>query len=432
MRNGGSGSSDEEIWIELFPSEPYRDKTLRTLKSRLLVLVQEFLIIEELRDNQAEEAVNLLDALRKRELTPLVNTGLKSAKRKIDRELDRSSSYFYNLYQYESSAYYLNKTEIKRLNRKIRDELNLDEIIQNLDLFYAGEKLKYHCAILGWEKLISPKDAAYDISDLLKNVDQNPKFHLPHIQIYKCIYETLTTPDEEKPFLKLKELISSSIDLFPLSEAKEILDAANNYCLRKINKGEIHYLDELHSLYQMGLNSGVLLFNDQISPWTFKNIVGVSLRLKRFDWTKTFIDTYADHLESDLKESVKALSLAQLNYYMQNYEEVINQLRNVEFKEFALKVNAEVTLIATLYELDEFDVLSDVLHNFSKFLNRIKNVNPEQKGLYKNLIKYVARLIKPMGTQELRDLKKSIKNTQGLASKSWLLEKVDELLGVNA
>ncbi len=418
-----------QIWHSIFGKNDFNEKTFRVLRSKLLSLVQEFLISEEFKQNPADEAVYLLRAIENRELEVLKNTAMTTAKRMIDRELNRSASYYHQLYQFESSAYNLNKTEVKRLNKKIGDQLNLAEIVENLDIFYIGEKLKYHCAILGWEKLITTTNESDDMSDLIQRIEEIDIDRYPHIAIYKHVYETLIDPDSDASFEKLKSLIDEYLEIFPVREAKNILDAANNYCLRKINKGDVLYLSELYNLYKKGLHTRTLLVNGSMSPWTFKNIVGVALRLREFDWAESFIAEYSPSLVPSFKESIHALSSAQLAYYRKDYNQVIYHLHHVEFKEFALKVNAEVTLIATLYELDEFEVLADTLTSFNKFLSRAKNVNTRQKALYSNLIRFVRKLLKPQSKEQLAQLRTEIDATQGLASKSWLLEKVDELIG---
>ena len=419
----------KEIWQDLFGNKSFSDKTFRVLKSKLLSLVQEFLISEEFKQNPSDQAVYLLRAIENRELDVLRNTAMTTARRMIDRELNRSASYYHQLYQFESSAYNLNKTEVKRLNKKVGDQLNLAEIVENLDIFYIGEKLKYHCAILGWEKLMSSTNESDDISELIQRIESIDIDKYPHIAVYKHVYETLVNPDSDASFEKLKSLIDDYLEVFPIREAKNILDAANNYCLRKINRGDASYLSELYTLYIKGLSTRTLLINGSISPWTFKNIVGVALRLREFDWAESFIAEYSPSLVPSFKESIHALSSAQLAYYRKDYNQVIYHLHHVEFKEFALKVNAEVTLIATLYELDEFEVLSDTLTSFNKFLSRAKNVNVKQKALYTNLIRFVRKLLKPQSKEQLQLLRNEVNSAQGLASKSWLLEKLDELLG---
>jgi hypothetical protein len=419
----------EEIWRLIEPKKEFNDTVFRSLINRVIKLIQEFLYIEELRANPMEEGGYLLSAIEKRGLSHLTSTAIKTSNTKLAREQLRSSSYYYQKYQLEKNAYDLNQTELKRLNRKAEDVLNLEDILDNLELFYIGEKLKYHCSILGWKKLLSSEGKAENLAQLIERVKVDPRFKVPHIQMYLCIYQTLVNPDSSDAFEKLKNLIDVHIELFPTREAKNVLDAANNFCLRKINKGEIGYLKELFSLYKKGLKTEILLVNNYISPWAYKNIVGVALRLKEFDWAEQFIVSYSTNLERSYKKSIYSLSMAQLNYYQQNYRESINYLQQVEFKEFALKVNAEVTLIATYYELEEFNALADTLTNFSKFLKRRKDVSASQKNLYQNLIKFLRKIISPKSKTALLKIKDEIETTQGLASKSWLLEKVNELLG---
>lgn len=432
-KDGGNDNEDSRhIWQTIYPDSPYDDKTYRTLNSKLLGLIETFLIQEQLKENPIEESNLLLKAIDERNSKTLENIAVKRAKKLIKIYPFKSSQHYYDRYRMERQLYSLNRVEVSRIGRGKTQNININEILTNLDLFYYGERLKYHCSLLGWKKLIITDLAVQDLDSIIKVILENEEYHKPHVLIYLFIYRTLINPDDEESFNKLIETIDASIDLFSQKEAKYIMDSANNFCLRKINSGDTSYLQRLLELYKTSIKNNVVLVDGVISPWTYMNIVGVALRVKEFKWVKSFILEFREYIPEYYKESLSSLSMAQLAYYEKDYDQVLLELQKVEFREFSLKVNAEVTLIATLYELEEFLVLNDVLKSFNKFLSRSRGVSSGQKDSYKNLIKFVAKLIKPQKAEQLKKLKEEIQNTKGLASKSWLLEKVDELLGEKA
>lgn len=425
-----SFSDDNTVLANLMDDVDLSDSRIRLFKTKLLSLVQEFLAIEEFRSSPAEEDIHLLSSIRKKGLEELVSTATASAQKHLERGLDRSGSYYHHLYNLEQALYSFNKTEVRRVSRKNLETFNIQKILENLDLFYVGEKLKYHCSILMWEKLITVQELDSDISGLITMIEDDPKYKVPHIEIYLNIFKTLKFPEQDEHFESLKKLIDKEIVHFPVLEAKNILDAANNYCLGRINQGNEAYLRELFDLYLKGLSTQLLLSNGQISPWTFKNIVGTALRLQEYHWSKNFILEYGPIIQGELKDSIIALSQAQLEWYQKNYKATLLNLQQVEFKEFTLKINAEFLLLATYYELEEFTPLGDEIVTFKKFLRRQTKVSDSLLTFCKNFTNVLNKLINPrINHIQLTELRSFILEAKNIPSKSWLLEKVDELLG---
>src|SRR6185295_14912229 len=121
--------------------------------------------------------------------------------------------------------------------------------------------------------------------------------HVPAVNIYYHILLSQLEPAEEKHFAKLKELITSHYKLFSLAELKNQFVFAMNYCIGKINQGKTGYLKEIFALYQYALENDLMLEEDFLSPWDYKNIITVSLRLKEFKWTEKFIRDYKNRIE---------------------------------------------------------------------------------------------------------------------------------------
>ena len=95
------------------------------------------------------------------------------------------------------------------------------------------------------------------MEEIINFVESQDFSEHPAITIYYYIYKSLVEPENEEYFKKLKTLIFEHIELFPHAEAKEIFDAATNYCVEKINKGDLKYNTEYYELSKIGLESGV-------------------------------------------------------------------------------------------------------------------------------------------------------------------------------
>ncbi|MBK9993053.1 MAG: hypothetical protein IPP01_03455 [Saprospiraceae bacterium] len=65
--------------------------------------------------------------------------------------------------------------------------------------------------------------------------------HIPLLQyILKFIILILNSENEEHYF-DLKKLITNNLDIFPIDEAKDIMDSVINYTIQKQNSGKLEY-----------------------------------------------------------------------------------------------------------------------------------------------------------------------------------------------
>lgn len=403
---------------------------LRKQLSDLLRLFEDFISIEEMKYLNKKN-VYLLRGIENRQLGLLKNSVRKRVKNMFIKENIRSSYYHLDRYEVENILYEIDKVDIKRVSKKNDITERLTSAFSELNLFYYMEQLRLLVSAHGWSHIVSSDIIKINYFSIINQIKALGIESDPIIKTYTSIYESQLHPDDNSKYFELKSNIDKNINLFHPQEAKNIIKSAMNFCSRKINSGEREFTYEALSLYKKLIKDDLLLNNNRLSPWTFKNIVSVAVRCGDLKWVKNFIESYNMYLEGDYSQSIINLCKAQLDFYQGNWNQVISRLQNVEFKEFSLKVNAEIYIIAVYYELDEFEILSSTLQNFKKYLLRQKSINKKQLEYPKNFIKFISRITKPKSKDKVRLLRTKIYNTQNIASKTWLLEKVDELLGEN-
>ena len=121
--------------------------------------------------------------------------------------------------------------------------------------------------------------------------------------------------------------------------------------------------------------------------------------------------------------------MAQLYFYQKKHEKVIAQLQEVEYEDVSYNLGSKAMLLATYYETNEMDALYFLFESFRAYLNRHKDIPPQRRENYGNLIKFTKRLTKIMpGDQKAIDkLKTEVSSTKNIASASWLRNKIAEL-----
>jgi hypothetical protein len=419
--------SKEELWLVCFgKSETFNDGRFRKLQSDLLKLIEDYYAQEAFEANPVHKAKYLLETIHRKGLDKIQSGALKSAQRLASEQQLKPASFYYYQYEIEQSIYNLNRFHLERNTKS-----NIEEIAKNLDRFYLAEKLRYYCTILNHQLLAALNYKILFMDEIIEHVKTHDYSNVPPIRMYFQILLTYKEPEEDIHYKNLKELIEQHIHLFTEAEAKEIIDAALNYSLKRMNAGEKEYIRETFNLYVKFLSNGLLLVNGQITPWSFKNIVTTGLRLSEFDWVENFIYTYSEQLDEQYRDNAITFNLAQLYFYKNDYPKVISLLSQVEYDDITYNLNSKTLLMASYFELDEMEALNSLLDTFRVYLNRNKNIPQVRRKHYINTINIVRKLsrIKSGDRKEIEKLVKEIDSTQGIVSKNWILEKLTILKG---
>ena len=110
---------------------------------------------------------------------------------------------------------------------------------------------------------------------------------------------TLSQEDAEPYFEKLKILLQKHHTALPNNEIKGILLTAINYCIKQLNQGSEAYVRQAFELFGYGLKHQILLENQQLNQFTYKNILASALRLKEYEWAGDFIRIYTPLLAEE-------------------------------------------------------------------------------------------------------------------------------------
>jgi hypothetical protein len=427
----GEGKVDlkkEVVWQQLELSVPYDDTRFRKYLSDLLKLLESFLAQQAYEKDPLYQASFLIEAIGNRDLEKLYNSSMRSAQRMVQHYPHESSNFYFHQYKIERNYYNLIDAEIKR-----GDKNNVEEINKYLDLFYISEKLKFYLPTLSQKRVAKYEYKIELIEQLLqyletKDFTQNPRIALYHKACYLYL-----DPENEKHYYELRTLLQKYAMYVPPQEANDDLYvSAENYCVKKLNEGNSQFLAELFSLYKEKVERDIVIDNEEISPWVFRNIVTVALRLGEYEWIEDFIFQYKEKLTENYRENAFTFSLAQLYFYRKEFDKVIELLREVEYEDFTYNLNSKVMLLFTYYEMDEIEPLYSLFESFRVYLNRHKAIPEQRKNNYKNLIKYTKKLTKvmPGDKKAIEKLKKEVQETPKIASKGWLKQKIAELEGV--
>ena len=404
----------ENAYASIFPGKKYDEKHLNYLMSFLLKLTEKYIGLKKYENKGILADYHILEACVERDLQKHYQNLYQKSKSKLAKSHLRDANYYYQNYLLADVA------DKHFQNQKIRRfDKNLQHATNYFDLFYLSNKLKFNCEMLDREKVLSvdyQHNMIDEVMDYLKNNDHD---QYPSIAIYYQIFLSLTEKEGDVHFEKLKHLLLNHFHEIGNEEMKHMHLAALNFCIRKVRQKENKYVEEAFNLFLKGIENRLLYENNHLSPWTFKNVVKLGLRLKRFDWTEQFILEYQNHLDEEFRQNALHYNLADLYYYKKDLNKALTYLQKVEYSDVFYALHSKVMLLKIYYELDEEEALFNLLASFRIYLKRNKLISNSVRETYQNFISILTQIVKS-DPKQIQTIKEKIVNTELLTDRAWL------------
>lgn len=411
----------ERLYKHLYPGAPYDEKQLNHLLSLLFKLAERFLSVRSFEADGIRPECYLLENYIDRHLNKPYNHIYQKALATIENQPTKDDHYFFQRFMLANIAEkHFSSQGVRRYDE------NLEVASDYFDLYFLSKKLYFLCAIMAREKVV-PHDYRKSMVHAIKSyLRDNDYSHIPYIAVYHQLLLSLTEDQADVHFQKFRAYLKKHATTFQLSERKDLYYYAINFCIQKIHHGIKTYTEELLNLYQEGIETGVLLEDGYLSPWTFKNMVKLSLGLKRLDWVEDFVVEYSAKLPVAEREGALHFNLADLAYHKKNYDRALQHLNQVEFTDIHYNLGAKAMLLKIYYEKKETEAFLSLQSAFRIFLKRNKRIPKYTRACYLNFIDFLYQLFK-YGTDRMDELRQQIKDSQALNGRNWLLQQLQRV-----
>lgn len=404
----------------IFPTQMYDDKQIRYAMSFLLQQVRAFLTWKMLQADEMQQNVYLLATLRQRKLDKPFEQELKKMYQYLDNQSNRNSDYYFNQYKIQIEQY-----EFLQTQSRVK-AMPFKEISEDFTIYTITNTLRWQCNILTYKSIAQ---ADYDVQFFEKVLEllKNGLFHhIPTVQIYFKIYQALTTTKIEF-YNDLKQLINQHFQAFPPHEMRDIILLAINFCIKKLNGGESEFLKEIFDWYKKGFEEKVLIKNGELSRFTYNNVMIAGLKLKEYDWTKQFMESHKKYIDKTHQHDTYHFNLALWYQYQNQFDEVLELLLKVDFKDVLHALHAKQLMLKIYYQIGAFKALESLLGSIKVYLHRHKQLGYHRQD-YLKLIRYTKKLIElnPHDRTAKARLRQAIENEKSLLDKRWFLEMIGE------
>ena len=383
----------------------------------LLKNAEDFLAWQGLKNDEFEQNLQLLKAYKGKHMPDAFSTAHRKAEKGLEASPVRNAGYFRKRYQLSLESY------DQLLGSGSVDPEGIQAISNWHDLAFMAEKLKNACILISRQR-VAPRLFDTGLLQYIINYLKERPDLLEHnaIAVYYHGFHALLNPEKQDHFFALKTQLAEASESFEKTELREIYLLAINYCVHQINLREEKFLSEVFELYKKGLEDKVFLEEGYISRLTYTNITLAGLRLKEYSWTYDFLRKYREVLPEGQRAGVFAFNMAK--YYLEtgNSEASMELLQEMDTDVVVLNLTAKAMLIRIYTEAGAHKALESLLSSLKIYLQRKRELNPQQRSAYQNLIRFVRRYtnLLPSNKKGLSSLYKEVEACTLLAEKDWL------------
>lgn len=409
-------------WI--YPKETYNDAKMRQVMFFLFKALEDFLVYQEMSNDETNKKIILAKVYRKKKLDKLFSKSIKQIEQLQENALFKNEKYLQNDYNLQNEKY----VYLSRVNRISQ---NLQEVSNSLDISFLSGKLRQYCLMLSHQSVYQKEYSIGLLQNLLPVIQTDEYLKVPAIAIYFFVFKTITEKEDESHYFRLKDQIKKHGHIFPSTEIRDIYLMTINYCIGRINIGKENFVREAFELYKLGFEKKVLIENNLISGPTFNNMVASSLKLSEYEWVEIFINDYQQYLDEKLRQSYVFYNLARLHYEKGEYTKAMQLLvQDVHYEDILIFLTSKTLLSRMYYEEDEFDALESLIESMRTYIQR-KKIMGYHKANFKNYIRFIKKLLKakPSDKAGKEKLKIEIQEAHPLTTdeRNWLLTQLSKI-----
>ncbi|MBY5958431.1 hypothetical protein KUV50_09830 [Membranicola marinus] len=421
----GTGNLDrKDVWKKLYKSKDIKDVTLRKMCADLMNHMELALSALRLKESPMDRRLYYLNFLMDHEFDhDLVTKEISKSVRLFQSENNDQGPGYYERFRLEELDYGNNFRSGSAWKKS-----NIDRIDENLNAFFVLEKLRLALSIYSRQKYIQYEKELPFLEVIFQLIDSGNLDDYPLIRLYYYAVLTYQNEDGDQMYFNLK----AGLNALPLQKGndyvRELITIALSYCIGKINQNQSSFYREALDWYQMMIRASILVENEHLAATTYRNIVLIAIRLQEYDWAINFAEDYSVYLKSDIRESTMMLSLGQIAFNKEDYDQVIRYLMNVDYISLSYNLQSKLILAATYYELGEYDLLSNFLSTFSTYLRRKKSgLSSEKYDRHQRFINLLNQITKTPDWEheKWQDLLHQLQSDHEVVSYSWLVEKIE-------
>lgn len=298
------------------------------------------------------------------------------------------------------------KANINKNDRGIKRKGYLQSSEENLDAFYALQKLRMACEQLNRRAVIKKGDHSNADAALIETL-ANKLTDLPIVQLYFNIYKLLKEPEKEVFYAEASKLIRLEDNNLSNEVLLETTELLMNYCSRKIREQKPSYIHEFRTHIEFLLNNKLLLVNGLINVHHFNNYVSICLTQDDLEKVASIIKKYG-HKITPVDKRIQTKKLSQLRYHLYQLEanKCWHLATEIQSDDKAYNFLIDKIYLKLFFLEGDQQGFKTKLTNLRRKLDKEQILNNNDQTNIRNLIKVLNSVMSKRKTKETVNLEK--------------------------
>lgn len=441
--------SKEEAWKKLYGNKAYNYGTIKNIIHELTKLAIEYIDCEFRNTEEILKELEVCKALNGRKIFKLSFSRLKAMEEKYSGiNIKNNNLGFMDYFYLMHNIYNLKMLNVVRTDTNIDFRTERNKFAEYMLYHFLCSILLEFCSnrhlVLGksdWEKP--------NITSLLEEA-LTPEFYLKASEFVKDknktmskilegfyhLYLCISVKNNAEAFYKFKSISSEIKPLLSPEQYSEMLKF-RTFAITSFTESKIDVTREMFELQEEWVETGAFeeYKNGPVLDYKFVKFISYAATYKKFETMEKFIKKYLHRVAESSRESCYNYAMANIYYGKKEYCKSLECINKVKLIYFEMKYLVRTTTSINYYELGDYDSFLYLLDSGKHFLKTAEKTNENE--MYKNAFdlfcRYLDRLFKLRENYDEADmavLKKEISSTVP-SKRTWLLEKADELKGLN-
>jgi len=407
----------------IFGDAKKEDKILGLI-SEFSKLLEKFYVHTTIEENELYMNNILLRRFSDKNLPKNFETLNKKVYRTIPKDFDRDQDFYLNNMQIELSRFYF---KLERNEEKLPDDVR--KVSEYLDLYFIITKLNLFHFLNYYQKNNTKNETDLFFTDeVLKYIESNSKTlksHHPMIYGSYLILMTITKPEEEVYFRKLKSFVFSNIENFSLANAEYFISGLMNYTVEKCNEGNSRFQFERFEIYRLSEKKFIFKRLSFINHIDFQNAISASLGVNNIKFAEEFLFKYKSKLIPEFKKDTISSVKAQILFAQKRYDEALNYTNKIDYLNSIFYLKAKVLQSKIYYMQKEINAQHYLIDTVKHYLKRNEDkMTKKNCEMYRKYFLYLQKMTNPNNLikSKLIELRHDLEKESNIASKEWLLE----------
>lgn len=441
-----SGISKFVLYEKLFKGGEYKDSSVRNVLAKLINLVLEFLVHENLGYDKLGRQNMLLEELNRRKQNELFLRCLREAEAGVKDFRDVDFDFLLNRYILERNKYNfsIQNDKITSKNKVYPQIRKLSDAGVYLSIYYITELIADNINILVYrEKFNMEGEVPATITRILDSIDHESiyseikdNFEFDYLlEIYLALLKSYREPVNDTAYFSYKELVNKYIGNLSADERSFHYSIMLGCCILKgkLAKSPPWLNTELMNLYDEILKNEYYKNKkvEHLPEDLYRDILFLSIRENNLDFVKELLDKYTVNIHSSQRENMYHFSFAFYYFALGEFEKSLDYINKIKMDYFIYKYDVKNLLLKVYYEMGYLEEAISMIHSYRELLRKDVLLTESRKIRNRNFIKFLRKLIILKIDNKVKEIENISVDLQGIAEvryKRWLISKINEIV----